>query len=102
MNKIDLLNNHSNIRNASINARRLYNQNLFISSRKDKKYMILNPNTDKYVHFGSIKYKDFLNHLDENRRYNYLKRSGNIKGRWKDDDYSPNNLSRRILWNSDN
>lgn len=100
-NKEILLGIHSNFKKASKNARRLYNQKLFISTRKDKKYMILNPITNKYIHFGNINYEDFLKHLDENRRENYLKRSFGIKGN-KDDDYSPNNLSRRILWNSEN
>lgn len=99
---MDLLNQNSNFSIASKLARRLYNQNLFISTRKDKKYMMYNPEQYKYIHFGSINHQDFLKHKDENRRYNYLKRSEGIKGRWKNDIYSPNNLSRRILWNSDN
>jgi len=101
-NKENLLKEYSNFKNASKNTRRIYNQKLFISTRKDKKYMILNPITDKYIHFGNINYDDYLKHLDENRRENYLKRSAGIKGRWINDEYSPNNLSRRILWNSEN
>ena len=42
--------------------------------------------------------EDYLYHQNEKRRTNYLKRSSNIKGNWKDDPYSPNNLSINILW----
>ena len=60
--------------------------------------MVLNPNTSKYVYFGAMGYEDFTKHNDVNRRKNYLIRSENIVGKWKDDKYSPNNLSRHILW----
>jgi len=71
-----------------------------ISSRKDKKYMIYNPNKNKWVHFGSFSppMEDFTKHKNLKRRENYLKRSENIKGDWKDDLYSPNELSRILLW----
>ena len=32
---------------------------LLPSSRKNKKYMILNPNTNKFVHFGAMGYMDY-------------------------------------------
>ena len=70
---------------------------LFLSTRKDKKYMIKNPQ-GYYVHFGAMGYEDFTHHLDEKRRQDYLKRSTNIKGNWKADKYSPNNLAIHILW----
>jgi hypothetical protein len=44
-------------------------------------------------------YEDFTKHKDEKRRENYLKRTANIRGKWKDDPYSKNNLSRCLLWN---
>ena len=69
-----------------------------LSDKPTKKYMILNPNTNKWVYFGSMLYQDFLRHGDETRKKNYLLRSGNIKGNWKENPYSPNNLSRNILW----
>ena len=100
--KIKLLKQHSNFVKAKRNADDYYNQRLLISTRKNNKYMILNPFTDKYIHFGNINYEDYLYHRDENRRFNYLKRSEGIKGNWKNNDYSPNNLSRRILWNAPN
>jgi len=71
---------------------------LYLSSRKDKKYMVLNPTTNKFVHFGQIGYEDFTKSNNLIKRDNYLKRSKNIKGDWKDNKYSPNNLSINILW----
>lgn len=74
-----------------------YNPNdIFISSRKDKKYMILHDG--KYIHFGQMFYEDFTKHNDEKRRQDYLARATKIKGDWKDDKYSPNNLAIKLLW----
>jgi len=61
--------------------------------------MILNPNTNKFVYFGQMGYEDFTKHKDEKRRENYLKRTANIRGKWKENPYSKNNLSRCLLWN---
>ena len=72
---------------------------LFISNRKDKKYMILNPLTNKFIHFGSLAYEDFTKHNDLQRQKIYIIRSSNIKGDWKSDKYSANNLSMFLLWN---
>jgi len=71
---------------------------IFRSTKKDKKYMVYNPNTKKWVHFGQIPYEDFTKHKDEKRRQNYLKRTANMRGNWKDDKYSANNLARNLLW----
>jgi DNA-directed RNA polymerase beta subunit len=49
------------------------------------------------VNFGS-NMEDFTKHNDEQRRQNYLKRSAGIRGNWKENKYSPNNLSRSLLW----
>ena len=73
------------------------NVEIFISDRKDKKYMVLTPEGKK-VHFGNINYEDFTRHNNDSRRENYLKRASNIKGNWKADKYSPNNLSLKIIW----
>ena len=67
------------------------------STRKNKKFMIMNPD-NKYVHFGDKRYEDFTQHKNKDRQQNYLKRSSNIKGNWKNNKYSPNNLSMNILW----
>lgn len=71
---------------------------LYKSERRDKKYKIYDPFNDSWVHFGQMGYEDFTKHRDKIRRADYLKRSANIKGDWISDPYSPNNLSRHILW----
>lgn len=68
-----------------------------MSTRKDKKYMIQDPN-NKWVHFGQMGYEDYTKHRDDNRRMNYLNRASKIKGRWKTNKYSPNNLAIHLLW----
>jgi len=70
---------------------------LYKSEKPKKKYKILNPNNNKFIHFGSDM-EDYLYHQNEIRRENYLKRASNIKGNWKNDPYSRNNLSINILW----
>lgn len=74
---------------------------LYISNRKDKKYMIQDPN-GKWINFGSFGYnksnEDFTYHKDKIRRDSYINRAINIKGKWRENKYSPNNLSLKILW----
>ena len=43
-------------------------------------------------------YEDYTKHKDDDRRQRYLARATKIKGDWKEDKYSPNNLSIHILW----
>ena len=71
---------------------------LYPSNKKDKKYKIFDPKNQKWVNFGQLGYEDFTKHKNKNRRKNYLTRSKNIKGNWKTNKYSPNNLSIHILW----
>jgi hypothetical protein len=73
------------------------NTSILPSTRKDKKFMVMKPN-GTWVHFGAVGYEDFTQHKDVNRQQRYLKRSAGIKGDWKKDKYSSNNLSREILW----
>ena len=58
----------------------------------------------KLIKFGLRGMKDYTQHCDEKRRENYLSRSAGIKDKTgrptKDDPFSPNYWSRRILWNS--
>ena len=61
--------------------------------------MILDPSTNKFVHFGSIAYEDFTAHQDLQRQKNYIKRANHIKGNWRSNIYSANNLSMYLLWN---
>ena len=65
------------------------------STRKDKKYMLLNPQTDKWVHFGQMGYQDYTKHKDEKRRDAFRRRNH----KWKDTDpYTPSYLSYWLLW----
>ena len=74
------------------------NTKIKLSDKPIKKYVVLNPNTNKWVYFVQMGYEDYTKHNDTKRRKNYLNRSGNICGDWKDDKYSANNLSRNLLW----
>ena len=60
-------------------SRIIYNKTVEPSTRKNKKYMILNDN-NKYVHFGDSRYEDFTKQQDLNRLNNYLSRATKIKG----------------------
>jgi hypothetical protein len=71
---------------------------LYRSWLKNKKYAIIDPETEKFIHFGHIDYEDFTHHKNLVRRNNYLRRTANIKGDWKTNEYSPNWLSRNIIW----
>jgi hypothetical protein len=75
------------------------NIKVYLSSSKSYKYMIYDDNLKK-VNFGSIEYSDFTKHNNMERRENYLKRSDGIRGNWRDNYYSKNNLSRALLWDS--
>ena len=68
-----------------------------LSTKKNKKYMVTTPD-GKIVHFGQLGYADFTKHKNKTRRKNYLARSRKIRGNWKSDKYSPNNLSIHLLW----
>lgn len=76
------------------------NTKLYISPRTNKKYRIYDPNNNKWIDFGSFNppMEDYTLHGNEKRRDRYLKRATNIKGKWRDNPYSPNNLSINILW----
>jgi hypothetical protein len=70
---------------------------IVISPRKDKKYRIYNPNTEKYVDFGSFNppMEDFTKHKDENRRQRFRTRNA----RWKNSEpYTASFLSYYLLW----
>ena len=78
---------------------------LLPSTRLTKKYMIYNPYTHKFVHFGGMFYLDYTKYRQiydkktaDLHRTRYLNRALNIKGEWRDDHYSPNFLSILLLW----
>lgn len=68
-----------------------------LSTKKDKKYMVTTPD-GKIVHFGQMNYEDFTKHKNKSRRKKYLTRSRKIKGDWKKNKYSANNLAIHLLW----
>lgn len=67
------------------------------SEKADKKYKVI-IGGKKTVHFGSV-LADYTHTGDENRRKRYLARAKAIKGNWRTDKYSRNNLSISLLWN---
>ena len=71
---------------------------IYPARNSQKKYSIYDPKRDKWVNFGQLGYEDYTKHKDKTRRKNYLTRSRAIKGDWKRNPYSPNNLSIHILW----
>ena len=81
--------------------KRIYGTSVAKSLRRSrvlqKKYSITTPK-GKTVSFGQMSYEDFTKHKNQLRRKNYLTRSKGIKGKWKQDKFSPNNLSRKLLW----
>lgn len=81
------------------NAKKYLGNDVVISksTRKNKKFMVLKPDGTN-VHFGDTRYEDFTQHKDKERQENYLARTSEIKGDWRKDKYSANNLSRSILW----
>ena len=80
-------------------AKQLFGSNVKIvqSKAKNKKYTLIKPD-GKRVNFGSLEYQDYTKHKNKQRRDNYLKRSAGIKGNWRNNKYSANNLSMRLLW----
>ena len=71
---------------------------IYPSTNPQKKYDIYDQKHNTWVHFGQLGYEDFTKHKNKTRRKNYLTRSGKIRGDWKRNPYSANNLSREILW----
>ena len=89
------INKYSNPSIVMKKAKELNLNPIQLSSRKDKKYMVLDPNTNKMVHFGQMGYEDYTKHHDEKRRELFRKRNH----KWKDaEKYSPAWLSYYLLW----
>ena len=71
--------------------------NLLISTRKNKKFMVVSPDGTR-SHFGDMAYQDYTKHQNKDRQLRYLTRANAIRGNWRGDMYSPNNLSINLLW----
>ena len=67
---------------------------IYVSTRKDKKYMVIHPITNKKNHFGSTM-EDYTKHKDNVRRNAFLKRNA----KWDNSDkFSASTLSTFLLW----
>ena len=71
---------------------------LYPAKNPVKKYSIFDPIHKKWINFGQLGYEDYTKHHDKKRRKNYLTRTKSMRGNWKNNKYSANNLSREILW----
>ena len=71
---------------------------LYPANNPVKKYRICDPVSKKWVNFGQLGYEDYTRHKNKTRRHNYLTRTANMRGNWKSNKYSANNLSRKITW----
>jgi len=104
--KIEQLLKVSNPKEVIKKAQQYFNDpdiKVYLSNKKTKKYAIYDKINKKLVHFGQMDppMEDFTYHKNLLRRENYLKRTANIGGSWKNNKYSANNLSRVLLWNAD-
>lgn len=68
---------------------------LFLSTRKDKKYMVIMKDTNKKIHFGQMGYEDYTKHKDEKRMMKFQNRNR----KWAASiEYTPAWLSFYLLW----
>lgn len=97
------MNNINNWSNPSVVSRKwnLYKDkeagSLSVANDGKHKYYILTPDKKK-VYFGAIGYEDFTKSKDQVKRRAYLARATKIKGDWKSNKYSANNLAINLLW----
>ena len=67
---------------------------LYLSSSKNKKYMVFNEDGKK-VHLGDLRFADYTKTKDKQKRENFRTRNK----KWKDaDKYTPAHLSYYLLW----
>ena len=104
-----ILSNVSNVQMVEKNCEKLFGDKMILleSNRKNKKYMIYDYLTHKMIHFGSANHLDYTKYLElygpeiaNQHRERYLKRATKIRGDWKDNPFSANNLSINLLWNN--
>ena len=92
----------SDIEKAQKRATEIYKSlgTLYLSTNKNKKFMMYDPIQKKMIHFGSFKppMEDYLKHGDEKRRESFIRRMMGTKGKAKSNPFSPLNLSLFILW----
>lgn len=97
----DKLYKYSNPREVQQLAFELFGKDAVIykSDKPKKKYQILDRD-GKFVYFGDGNMEDFNAHQDKERRRQYIARASKIRGKWKENPYSPNFLSLVLLWNA--
>ena len=94
MNKREELAKYSNFNTVNTKANQLLGAPVIVSTRKDKKYMIKNPQ-GKWVHFGQWGAEDATKHKDTIRINNFKKRNAKWANSPK---WSPAYLSYYLLW----
>lgn len=68
---------------------------VYISGRKYKKYMVIDPVTHKSIHFGDMRFEDFTKNKSITRRKLFQIRNH----KWATaEKYTPQHLSYYILW----
>ena len=88
------MNTYSNIQEVQEVANKYGIGKVFKSSKKDKKYMVKNPD-GKMVHFGASGYADYTAHKDNERRKRFRTRNHKWASATK---WSPSWLSYYLLW----
>ena len=94
MDKRTELQKYSDFEAVNKKAKQLLGTGVQVSTRKDKKYMVINPNGNK-IHFGAWGMEDFTKHKDKERRMNFQKRNKKWATASK---WSPAFLSYALLW----
>lgn len=91
---MDVLKHYSNYSQVQRLAKHYNVGKVYLSTRKDKKYMVESPE-GKMIHFGQLPYEDFTKHKDPVRRHNFQVRNAKWKHSPK---YTPSWLSYYLLW----
>ena len=76
-------------------AMKIFNKEVYLSTRKNKKYMIKDDN-NRFQHFGDIRYEDATYHKNPERIKQFKQRNK----RWANNEnkFSPAYLSYVLLW----
>lgn len=87
----------SNWERIKMNVRKYLGKDIEVkpSTRKNKKVMVLNPATNKWIHFGEKGYIDYTASQDINKLMLFRKRNDKWKNASK---WSPAYLAWWILW----
>ncbi len=96
---------YSNPQTVFKKAKMIYGNDVMIdiSNRKNKKYMILNPYTKKWIHFGNYGMEDYTKHKNIQRRENFRVRNKNWSlvqstSRGLQEPYTAGFMSYFLLW----